>query len=117
MATLIHGYQRRLPSGKLVTVASYQADRRNAVEPEVGKQAYVISHVDSPLRAAMGIANTGVYPPPDNSSTAGITSVQYFRVGLIHRTGPIVRFRRSLIPLHGAYQIPKKIRTVEGRYE
>lgn len=108
MTISIRGYTRH-QGGKLVTVHGYDTNARDAAIPGVPDGASVRSQVEHVRRQAMGIAPPGTYPLPDPNlaSTAGITSYQLFPGGKIPAQ-PIVRWRRSVLPIHGAYKIPKK---------
>lgn len=109
MSITVRGYSKHL-DGKLVTVHGYAASRNQAgeVTPMAGR---TISKQLVSRGQAMGMSPPGMYMNPADSpplaGEGGLTAYSLLPGG--HATKqPIVRWRRSILPIAGAYKTPKR---------
>jgi len=110
MGITVKSYSRHL-NGKLISVHGYAANRNQA--------GYVTPLADRPITKqfvdrgeSMGISPPGTVMSPQDGhdpmpGEGGLTAYMFLPGG--HATKqPIVRWRRTILPIKGAYRIPKK---------
>lgn len=107
MAITVKGYTKHF-HGKLVTVHGYAAERNAA--HELRKPAHTV--VTRQFVARGGIANLpppGQYMNPNDvrMGEGGLTAYFLHPGGRVTKQ-PVVRWRRTILPVKGAYHIPRR---------
>jgi hypothetical protein len=109
MSITVRAYTKHL-DGKLVTVHGYAAERNAA--HELRNPAHTVITRQQTFRGEhMGISPPGQFMNPlDNPPMAGEGGLTAY---MLHPGGhltkePVVRWRRTKLPIRGAYQIPKR---------
>ena len=107
MTISVKGYSRHI-NGKLVTVHGYDANRDQVLP--TGNVVVQRMHVNRGELAGMAPAGQYITPNFKNPLTQGLggLTAYLYQPGSKERDLPVYRFRRTHLPKHGAYRIPKR---------
>ena len=105
MGVFVRGYTKHV-NGKLVTVHGYQANNRDGLVPTMAVNKTSLARQLPDRNSRHGIAGPGLFASstPDIVRGEGGLNAYVFHAGMHDAQ---IRWRRTVLPIRGAYHIPE----------